>query len=85
MQHIFSHYPTLFLSSGRNESNEALYVKKPFANSNNASMSLWLYSFHEGIEFKGDETFGISSPSGKSAIIKSIPPNLQMLDETQAF
>lgn len=52
MQHIFSHYPTLFLSSGRNESNEALYVKKPFANTNNASMSLWLYSFHEGIEFK---------------------------------
>lgn len=85
MQHIFSHYPTLFLGSGRNESNEALYVKKPFANSNNASMSLWLYLFHEGIEFKGDETFGISSPSGKSAIIKSNPPNLQMLDETQAF
>ena len=73
------------LNLGRNKSNAPLSVKKPFANSNYASMSLGLYSFHEEIEFGGDETFGISSPSSKLAMIKSIPPNLQMSDETRAF
>lgn len=75
----------IFLSLGRNKSNIALSVKKPFANSNNASMPLGLYPFHEGIEFGGYETLGISNPSSKLAMIKSNPPNSQMWDETWAF
>lgn len=60
-------------------------MKKPYANSNNASMFLRLCSFHDGIEFGENETYGTSDPFGKFAIIKLNPPNLQMLDETQVL
>lgn len=70
---------------GRNKSKGTSSVRKPSANSNNASMFLRLCSFHDGFEFGGNETCGTSSPIGKFAIIKSNPPNLQMLNETQVL
>ena len=58
-------------------------MRKPSANSNKTSMSFELCTFQDGIKSGGEETFGTGKPSGKSALIRSNPPNLQILDETR--
>jgi hypothetical protein len=51
-----------FLNSGRNTSNATLFVKKPLANSNNASMSLGLYQFHEGMNLEDMKHLELAVP-----------------------
>ena len=60
-------------------------MRKPSANSNKASMSFELCAFQDGIISGGEETLGTGRPSGKSAMIRSNPPNLQISDETRVL
>ena len=83
MQSMFSHCPSLLKIPKETKLIERYQSKKPFKNSNNASMSLGLCSFDWGLEIGGDGTFGIGRPFGKSKMIKSNPPNLQKSDETR--
>ena len=60
----------------RNNNNGALSIRKPYANSNKASMSSELCAFQDEIKYGREDTFGTNRPFGKSAMIKSNPPNL---------
>ena len=48
-------------------------------------MSFDLCAFQDGIKYGGEDTFGIGRPFGKSAMIRSNPPNLQISDETRVL
>ena len=45
-------------------------------------MSFELCAFYDEIKCEGEDTFGTDRPSGKSAMITSNPPNLQISDDT---
>ena len=48
-------------------------------------MSFELCTFYDGIKSGGEDTFRTGRPFGKSAMIRSNPPNLQILDETRVL
>ena len=70
------------LNSGRNNNNGASNVRKSSVNLNKISMSFELCAFYDEIKCEGEDTFGTDRPSGKSAMITSNPPNLQISDDT---
>ena len=65
--------------------NEASSARKPSVNSNKASMSFELCAYQYEIKYGGEDTFRIGKSSGKSAMIISNPPNLQILDKTRVL